>query len=239
MKPFALTGRLMAGKTWLGATFCGRSEASLAEPLYALARIMIGSDDKKSPGVREFLQQIGQWGRGTVSDQYPRTIERRCVSEGLRVCPETFLRESFMPTQSDLVYLLTESKVDWSVFGMVSDIWVEALAKRLKPGQFVSNCRFQNEMDAFNTAGIPVYHVTARPETLRQRWDASGTSEKALKDISEELATKIDIEISVGGTAGACSRFGLAGVVFNDEGGPDTETCLTVDRFRSLFTTNQ
>lgn len=235
-KTFALTGRLCAGKTWVGEQ-CGRREASLAEPLYALGELLIGASDKKMPGVREFLQQIGQWGRGTLSEKYPLTIERARVSRMLRdpynwsEWPE--MRERAFRNKRAYDYLFNDnlhasgeyycpaSGVRWEGFGRNPDIWISALCVRLEiddTPQFVSNCRFENERAYFVKNQHPVYHVTCRQETFEARWKTQALTANALHDVSEQLALSIEADLQTEMTTQEiCAKHGLAGIIWNDD----------------------
>jgi hypothetical protein len=222
----------MVGKSTVGRNYAGRKEASLAEPLYALARMFLGSDDKTVPGVREFLQTVGQWGRGTVSEKYPRTLERGIFSRWARE------RFPIHMMDDDLDYLLNRSKVHWATFGSNEDIWIDALCARMGSLDFCSNCRFENELAAFTAKLIPVFHVTCRADTLGARWRAANVSVEALTDISESLATRIDCDLDYLFPEQVRKKYGLSGIIWNDErfitGPSSPEGMLTVEQFVAI-----
>ena len=55
-----------------------------ADPIYALSRAYLGTEDKSVPGVRKFMQDVGQWGRGVVSDEYPLSVTRALFTHDVR-----------------------------------------------------------------------------------------------------------------------------------------------------------
>lgn len=232
MTPFALTGRLMVGKSTVGRNFAGRKEASLAEPLYALARMFLGTDDKTVLGVREFLQTVGQWGRGTISKEYPLTLERGIFSRWARE------RFPIHMMDDDLDYLLNRSKVHWATFGNNEDIWIDALCARMGSLDFCSNCRFENELAAFTAKLIPVFHVACKASTLGDRWHAAKVSVAGLTDISESLATRIDCDLACMPVGEVRKKHGLSGVIWNDEkfttGPAVPDGMLTIEEFVAI-----
>lgn len=172
------TGRLNAGKdTFL--TALGRNIHGFADPLYAIQKAFFGTDNKKLPGARTFLQQVGQWGRGTITDKYPLTAERAVFTTLIRA----------MGSQLGL-------GVDWEAFGKTDALWVDALLARVSgiDNIGVSNVRFKNEREALTAAGFTHYHVMASPQTLARRWSAAGIlpNSPALTDISEQMAISLD-----------------------------------------------
>lgn len=172
------TGRLNAGKdTFL--TKIGRTIHGFADPLYAIQKAFFGTDDKKAPGARAFLQQVGQWGRGTVTDKYPLTAERAVFT--------TLIQAMGAQLGFD---------VDWASFGKTDAIWVNALIERTAgiDNIGISNVRFKNEREALTAAGFTHYHVMASPQTLAARWKAAGIppNSPALTDISEQMAIALD-----------------------------------------------
>lgn len=172
------TGRLNAGKdTFLKSI--GRTIHGFADPLYAIQKAFFGTEDKKAPGARAFLQKVGQWGRGTVNEQYPLTTERAVFIT---------LMQAIGPTLG--------FNVDWSLFGKTDELWVDALLARTADldNIGVSNVRFKNEREALTAAGFTHYHVMASPNTLQRRWAAAGIAPNnpALNDISEQMAIALD-----------------------------------------------
>lgn len=55
-----------------------------ADAIYPFAEYFFGTSDKSVPGIRKFLQQVGQYGRGHYSEQYPACMERAIAVDTLR-----------------------------------------------------------------------------------------------------------------------------------------------------------
>lgn len=172
------TGRLNAGKdTFLNSL--GRTIHGFADPLYAIQKAFFGTDDKKAPGARVFLQKVGQWGRGMVSAQYPLTTERAVFITLMQALGQTL-----------------GFSVDWAQFGKTDTLWVDALLARTADldNIGVSNVRFKNERESLTAAGFVHYHVMASPNTLQRRWAAAGIApnDPVLNDGSEQMAIALD-----------------------------------------------
>ena len=172
------TGRLAVGKdTFLNKI--GRPIQGFADPLYAIQKAFFGTDDKKAPGARAFLQQVGQWGRGTVTDKYPITAERAVFVTLIAAMGESLGFD-----------------VDWKAFGKTDSIWVDALISRTAALDRlgVSNVRFKNEREALTDAGFTHFHVMCSPQTLAARHAAAGipANSPTLTDISEQMAISLD-----------------------------------------------
>lgn len=159
-----------------------------ADPLYAIAESHLGSHDKKVFGVRQFLQAVGQWGRGVITPEYPLSLERANFTRSLlhgQTQDDRKLRE----TLNQFGVLLSQ----WGT----QDIWANALkvrikgalatAKVLKQPQrvAVSNVRFLNEVELIHGLGGEVWYVTApmKDITARRSSVTAGT-----EDVSEKLA---------------------------------------------------
>lgn len=172
------TGRLGAGKDTVLKSI-GRTIFGFADPLYMLQQSFFGSRDKSLPGAREFLQKVGQWGRGTISPQYPIT-------------PERAIFVSLVAAMGDNL----GSEVNWAAYGKSDTIWLDALVSRTAglDNIGVSNVRFRNEREALVGAGFTHYHVMCSPQTLSARHKAQGIAPGSvvLTDLSEHMAIGLD-----------------------------------------------
>lgn len=191
-----LTGRIKMGKDYVAAA----SEAkifNLADPLYALAEYSFGvtvnaNEGKEIPGVRDFLQTAGQWGRGEVNAKYPLTPGRAVFIKFVRA----LVNED----------RLRDIGVDWRSFGVNENIWLEACVAMTNsylsqnPGNrvIISGVRFVNEFKFLRAAGWNHYHVMASPATWQKRLVAAKIPETspALKDMSEGLAASLDNDVT-------------------------------------------
>lgn len=191
-----LTGRIKMGKDYVAAA----SEAkifNLADPLYALAEYCFGvtvnaNEGKEIPGVRDFLQTAGQWGRGEVNAKYPLTPGRAVFIKFVRA----LVNED----------RLRDTGVDWRSYGVNENIWLEACVAMTdaylsqNPGKrvIISGVRFVNEFKFLRAAGWNHYHVMASPATWQKRLVAAKIPETSpsLKDISEGLAASLDNDVT-------------------------------------------
>lgn len=186
------TGRLKSGKDFFLAAI-GAQIHGLADPLYELMRIFFGTDDKTIPGAREFLQAIGQWGRGTISEKYPLTAARATFVTMIR----TMGPGGFIPKKL---------KVTWENYGKDENIWLNALIARLGdlqdtvgPGMRlgISNVRFQNEFDRLKQEGFTQFHVMCSKQswTARLAKDGKSPNSAAVNDTSEQMAIAFDNQV--------------------------------------------
>ncbi len=176
------TGKLRVGKdhilTKLGYTIHG-----FADPIYALCEMFFGTADKTKPGIREFMQTVGQWGRGAESAIYKLTPARAIFLVMIRSMAATGQ--------------LPKMGVDWKAFGH-ENLWVNALLERIKTSESirnaVSNVRFENEYNKLVESGYTHFHVMCSSQTWEKRLKAAGVDMKApaLKDTSEKLAHDLD-----------------------------------------------
>jgi hypothetical protein len=179
------TGRLRAGKDD-ALTKLGYTIHSFAEPLYALQEMFFGTKDKSAPGAREFLQTVGQWGRGEINEQYRLTPARATFI--------TLIRSLAAANQ------LPDLKVNWAAFGSTQMLWVDALLARVAelPGRVaVSNVRFENEYERMTEAGWTHFHVMCSPATWAKRLAKAGLNPKSpsLTDMSEKLGANMDADV--------------------------------------------
>ncbi len=163
-----------------------------ADPIYAITRYFFGTADKDQPGIRDFMQKVGQWARGIVGVKYPYQPDRALMCDRIRQLGE---QGAF----GDL-------SVNWSVFGKSMDIWVDSLINRVdefskaNPGKRVGvvNVRFENEFKRLREKGWDHYHVMCSVETWKNRLAKSGfsLSSPEVKDTSETLANQLDNHVA-------------------------------------------
>lgn len=186
------TGRMYAGKDYL-ATQAQRQVFGLADPMYGLANhffgvsagIAVSAANKDQPGMREFLQKVGQWGRGTRSAQYPLTTERA-----------VFIT---MILSLDAAGILPHD-VDWKSFGDNEDIWLDSCVNRIRvePNAAVTNVRFENEFKRFKAEGFQHWHVMCSGPTWTARLGVRGLQPGSpeVNDVSEQLAISLDTQVT-------------------------------------------
>jgi hypothetical protein len=178
------TGRLGVGKDYCAAA-AGYKAVGFADPIYALAEMLFGvqvnaNAGKDLPGMREFLQAVGQWGRGTLTAQYPLTPARAVFVTMLRSMSAS------LPTL-----------VDWSNFGRTDLLWIDSLLRRTEnlDGKLaVTNVRFENEFKPLQEKGWQHWHIMSSPATWSARLASKNLTPASpqLKDISEGLGNFLD-----------------------------------------------
>lgn len=186
------TGRLKSGKDF-AAKASGATILGFADPLYSLASHFFGvtvnaTEGKDLPGMRAFLQTAGQWGRGTVSEQYPYTPARALFIEAVRAAADSGK--------------LGAPEVEWATYGTNPDIWLNACLLRAElyiqayPGKRVAitNCRFSNEYSRLQAEGFEHWHCMCGPKTWAARLAESKLTPESpsVRDTSEQLAVKLD-----------------------------------------------
>lgn len=183
-----LTGRLGVGKDYT-AMAAGFPIVGFADPIYALATHFFGvkvtsTEGKDLPGMRIFLQAVGQWGRGEVNDQYPYSPVRALFVTMIR--------------SMHAAGVLPEG-VDWSKFGVSENFWVDCLLERAKdiPRVAVTNCRFRNEFERLKSDGWQHYHCICSPQTWAKRLATKKltSTSPAVNDFSEKLAQGLDASV--------------------------------------------
>lgn len=167
-----------------------------ADPMYFLAEQFFGTSDKSKPGIRKFLQTVGAWGRGQISEEYPCTAERALFVELMR-------REG--------AKLSSYRDAGWGDFGHREDFWINLLLNRARHLDFlaVTNARFDKEVQALREVGFQHYHVTCSSNTWFTRlekifnlppdpnvapWDYPDIAAR-LADITEQMAIRLDAEM--------------------------------------------
>lgn len=181
-------------------------KVGFADPMYDIAEFFFGTSDKSKPGIRKFLQNIGQWGRGhyepaktatfvdvngksheiVINDDYEFNARRAVFcdlirQEGNRIVSSSEYRD-----------------VDWSMFGFTENFWVDVLLKRVDAFRIlghekiaVTNVRFPNELEALYRYGFTHFHVMCSHSTRVQRL-GDGYIPSRDGDISERMAHHLD-----------------------------------------------
>lgn len=201
-----LVGPLGVGKDYVAAKL-GARVLGFADPLYELASELypgLDGKDKTKPGVRALLQQLGQYGRGTVNDRYPLTAERALFCSVLRMAK---------PNSSNSEAGLF---VEWSKFGLNENLWVDALLRRAKSIEgtdrlvVVTNLRFDNEIEALRKDGFAIAGVVCSWESLNRR-QVDRTDKASAGDISERLGVDV-----FGGFHHSCTPSKVDFFIWND-----------------------
>lgn len=190
------SGRLATGKDYVSEKADAKIFA-FPEPLYAIASYFTGvqvtsTQNKDLPGMRTFLQQIGQWGRGFVDakdSKYFYTAERAVITQMIRA----------LGTRG----VFKNMEVEWAQYGLDNSIWVKATNKRVEefvganPSKRVSisNARFEHEIKFFRE--LPEWdhwHVMCSKETWTERLAKKGLTpqSKEVSDVSEQIAIHLD-----------------------------------------------
>jgi hypothetical protein len=197
-KKVYFTGRLAVGKDYVAAQI-GAPIFGFADPIYYLANYfhpgaeVSSTKNKDLPGMRKWLQQVGQWGRNDIDDAYPYAPARSTFCHFIRLLA---LAGSLDRTLG----------VEWENFGLDPYLWSKAVLVRANaymaenPGARVSNTnvRFKNEFDLLSGDQWEHYHVLCSPQTwLKRLAEKKMTPESPLlKDKSEHLATNLDAAIT-------------------------------------------
>lgn len=184
---------MFAGKDFV-ANAAGLRFIGFADPIYQLCKTLIGSSDKSKAGVRTWLQKLGQWGWGCVSDAYPLDVERTRVVH--------FIRQHGAELTVDFKW------VNWEEYGQRQDFWVNILLQRLQDSPTtsisfpavaphrlcVTNARFTHELQPLLRAGFKHYHVMCSENTRQTRMLMKGYDYRAREDedASEKLAKVFD-----------------------------------------------
>lgn len=219
------TGRLFAGKDYCAA----QAEATIfgiADPLYYLATHFFkvpvtATENKDLPGMRAFLQAVGQWGRGTSNEQYPFTPARATFV--------TMIRSLYAAG------VLHGSAVDWDNFGHNENIWIDACLKRAEPctgRAAITSVRFADEFNRVRAEGWRHWHVMTSQATWRTRLAARKLTPDsvAVKDTSERLAMSLDADVIK--KISAQPRGNKMRVIWNDPAvAPPSNRLYTINEF--------
>lgn len=190
------SGRLAAGKDYV-AEQAGAKIIGFADPMYAIATFLCGVEvtstkNKDLPGMRDFLQKVGQWGKHVVKDTYPYSAERVVLVQMIRALG---MRNTFgFPD------------VEWAQFGLDPDLWIKAANKRIAAFReegtgkrvAITNARFENEIKFFRA--LPEWdhwHVMCSPETWAERLAKKKLTpqSKEVNDYSEQIAIALDKDV--------------------------------------------
>lgn len=228
LNKIAFTGRFLSGKDF-AAEAAGLKVFSLAQPLYGLQEYFFGTSDKTVPGAREFLQTVGQWGRGEISKQYPLTPERALFCQSIRDNRSEFA--------ADL-------GVAWQLFGSDPDLWLNALLARVNtylgknPGArvAVTNARFENELKRLTAEGYVHFHCLCSAPTWSARLQKVNLApdSPATRDISEQLAASLDQNV-IHSLSKAKQGPKLKCIWSDEKMQPPSSRLLTVKEFSALF----
>lgn len=185
------TGRICTGKDYcakaVGATIIG-----FAEPIYYLAKRFLGVDvnadaNKDIPGMRAFLQAMGNWGRGTINEKYPVTPARALFVDRIhRLAESGSLPEEFF--------------VDWKQFGTDESLWLSAALARVAAALpdttrlAFTQVRFKNEFTTLQSEGYTHFHVMTSSKEWAERLGSRNLkpAAPALRDTTESLAASLD-----------------------------------------------
>lgn len=182
------TGKMCAGKDYCAAA-AGFPTLGFATPIYALATHFFGvpvsaTEGKELPGMRNFLQQVGQIGRGEVSHAVPYTMTRAILLTMIRSLADA----KVLP-----------GDVDWAAFGKSKDFWLDELLKvaRGMDRVAVSNVRFHNEFKRLQDEGFQHFHVvSSRPAWVARLATKNLTiNSPEISDVSEQLAQQLDASV--------------------------------------------
>jgi hypothetical protein len=177
------TGRMFAGKDHC-ADAAGYTKVGIPDPMYELVSDLTGvkitsTEGKDVPGIRALLQAVGQYGRGTVSAQYPWTMSR-----------VMFLQ--FIEKTYPVLY--------GKGYGKTDSFWIDRFFESIgdTPRLACTNVRFKNEFDGLRAGGFEHWHVMTSPAEWNARLADKGMTpqSKELNDVSEEFAKAIDRDVS-------------------------------------------
>lgn len=189
---FFMTGKLCAGKDYLAAQ-TGASIEGISVPLYRVAEHFFGvpmdaNKNKDIPGMRAFLQTIGQWGRGTISSNYPVTPARAAFIMAVRAAAQSGAFDNRLG-------------VVWEDYGTTENLWMNAALVRLAVANperaAITNVRFPNEFKKLTENGWTNWHIVTSPTEWSERLAKRGIKPDApvLRDDSEKLAASLDAQV--------------------------------------------
>lgn len=220
------SGRLATGKDFVAE----KAEATIfgfADPMYQVASYFFGVEvtstkNKDLPGMRQFLQYLGQWGRNEVNDKYPYTPARATFVQMIRALGSKF-----------------DKNVNWANYGIDKNLWVQGCDARVEsfraenPNKRVAitNARFENELMYFREHGWDHWHVMCSPETWAERLAKKNLKPdaKELVDISEQLAMHLDRDVQ---RKIAAKRVGdKLRVIWNDHRPAPSNRLFTLNEF--------
>jgi hypothetical protein len=185
------TGRLMVGKDFC-ASAVGSQVESFAKPLHFLLEHFFGITEAEKDKGRAFMQTVGQWGRGSVSEKCPLTPERAAFIAAIRA-------------EAQRAQFPAALGVEWDAFGRTPFLWLDAALRRMatiqknSPGLrvAVTGVRFSVEYGELKKRGWSGWHVMCSPQTWSMRLATKklGQSSPEANDESEALAAHIDRKV--------------------------------------------
>jgi hypothetical protein len=225
MTKIVLTGRLRVGKDFVAKAVDARI-IGFADPLYEMGRYFLGHGPEEkdtASGLREFYQQIGNWGRGEVNKENPLSVQRAIWTTWAKR-----LGPSIVPY------------VNWELYGQPnSGIWVDALLRRAVQLNVlrlaVSNCRFDDEFKRLTGDGFDHWHVMCGKQTYVERLAQVGLTLQSpeLRHSSEKLADALDQ--SVVNTVRTQPTGPKLKVVWNDARPAPSNRFATIDELKQYL----
>lgn len=190
------SGSMRAGKSYLLEVLLDLDIKNVPDPMYAITEYCFGTRDKSVPGVREFMQRIGQIGRGLIDEEYPASFGRAALTNQIRSYGSGMME---MCADNPEEY----KNVDWNEFGRNPDFWVDVLANRVEKAiesspvtgrerseVGIPNARFPNEIIKMTELGLDYYHVMCSRGTRRAR--VEGDLEEQESDRTEQLGKELN-----------------------------------------------
>jgi hypothetical protein len=191
------TGRIATGKDWI-ADQINAEIFGFADPIYYLASHFFGvtvdrNQNKDLPGMRSWLQTIGQWGRNHVDAETPYTPARSLFITMIRSLAAAGV-------------LSNKFSVDWERFGADEMLWTNAIVRRAdafraeNPDKRITttNVRFEHEFKALKEGQWTHFHVMCSPQTWAKRLATKKLSpqSKEVNNVSERLAMALDANVA-------------------------------------------
>jgi hypothetical protein len=207
---------MCSGKDFV-ALKAGYHCVSIAEPLYRLASFYLGTNDKKIPEVRAFMQTLGAWGRGEDGPDSCSGVSREQVYSEVRMAGGK---------------MTGLSEVDWKNFGTRKTFWLNsaaAVAENLAEGGqkvAITNARFPEELEELKNRGFRHIHVMC---TEASRLNRAGRPYTPAIDenVTEEMAIKLNEKVYQHGA----SALPDSTVVWSDHDPVPYEGLVTVQSF--------
>lgn len=191
------TGRLATGKDFI-ADQMGAEIFGFADPIYYLASHFFGitvdrNTGKDLPGMRAWLQTVGQWGRNHVDAETPYTPARSIFISLIRsLAAHNALTQAY--------------SVEWDKFGSDTMLWTNGVVRRADafakehPGKRIAttNVRFEHEFKVLREGGWTHYHVLCSSQTWAKRLAAKKLTpqSKELTNVSEHLSMHLDKDVA-------------------------------------------
>lgn len=196
LRYLALSGLMFAGKDHVAASVSSQV-VSMSEPIALVSRHLNGTDDKSAPGIRRFMQLVGQWGWGHEAQDYPHTVERALFAQWMR--GHALALDWTLPDGTEV------NKSLLLRFGQEKTYWVNILTDRVTqlarmwdremvnmPTIAVTNLRYDHELPVLQGMGFKDYVVTCTEATRWERMQKAGYTAKPseMQDISETFAIR-------------------------------------------------